>query len=167
MDRRIIPFAMFSLSLLRWVSADRLGTVTLYGGSSISACGETEEIADGGSGELSLIGNYSDLRYALEELESGDGQFSHFTVCLSGGASRAYELSPVNITSSVAIISAGSRGTEKSKVYCSAEPSETGYAAFFYGSEDVRLENLHFEGCGLPIGFELVQNIIISHCSFQ
>ena len=164
---RIVTVALCALSSLSLLcSADRLSTVALYGGSSIthSHCGEGER-----AGNVTLVGNYSDFTEALHHLETREEQFSHFTLCLRPDSLHVLS-SSVNISSSVGIMSAEGNGgvTERIIVYCRLErPSESSYTAFFHRSQEVRLENLHFQGCPYPIGLELVENIYISNCLFQ
>ena len=165
MERIVFLCGVFSLPFLSWTSADRSDSVSLYGGSSIGPCRETAAgiaVRD----DLTFIANYTDLPDALEELERNAAtEFSHFTVCLRGDG--AFTLSPVNLTVSVGIQSAaGPSTTERSRVYCNTEPSKN-YSAFFLGSQDVRLENLRFEGCASPIGLELVETVVIVNCSFR
>ena len=161
MERIAFLCGVFSLPFLCWTSADRSDSVSLYGGSSVGPCS-----AAGVRDNLTFIANYTDLPDALEELErNATTEFSHFTVCLRGDG--AFTLSPVNLTVSVGIQSAaGPTTTERSRIYCNAVPSKN-YSGFFRGSQDVRLENLRFEGCTSPIGLELVETVVIVNCSFR
>ena len=161
MERIVFLCGVFSLPFLCWTSADRSDSVSLYGGSSVGPCS-----AAGVRDNLTLIATYTDLPDALEELErNATTEFSHFTVCLRGDG--AFTLSPVNLTVSVGIQSAaGPTTTERSRIYCNAVPSKN-YSAFFRGSQDVRLENLRFEGCTSPISLELVETVVIVNCSFR
>lgn len=160
---RIGLLCAFSLQFLYYTSADRADAVGLYGGSSIGRCLATGPGITAEGDNLTCVGNYSDLRDALKELERSEATFSHFTVCLGGDVGRTYVLPSVNLTASLGILTAGLR---RSKIYCSSELGKK-YSTFFYGSEEVRLENLNFEGCASPIGLELVQSVAISNCSFR
>lgn len=160
---RIGLLCALSLQFLYYTSADRPDAVGLYGGSGIGRCFATGAGITAEGDNLTNIGNYSDLRDALEELERSEAKFSHFTVCLRGDVGRTYVLSSVNLTASLGILTTGLLG---SKIHCSAEPGKK-YSTFFYGSQVVQLENLNFEGCASPIGLELVQSVAISNCSFR
>ena len=141
--------------------ADRPGTVSLYGGSSVGRCSSA-----GWDNYLTFIGNYTDLRDALQQLEQNEttDQFTHFTVCLRDGI---YALSPVNLTVSVGIQAAAAGATDRSEIHCRVEPNGNNYSAFFYGSAEVLLENVDFVGCSSPIGLELVQNVVVANCTFR
>ena len=138
----------------------------LYGASSIGHCGENAAGEISGrdtNGSIASIGNYSTLQEALERLSSY--QFSHYTVCLRSGANYSVSSLTSVINSSVGILSGGG---DKAKVYCNrTSSSETSHTIYFKSVDEVRLENLAFEGCSAPLSMELVQHVSISRCSFQ
>ena len=144
-----------------------MDAVALYGGSNFSFCsGEREGVT---SQDAGFIDGYNDLDDALKVVENSEKDYSHFTICLNSESTFVLSAT-VNLSSSVRIVAASVNGSpgDKAKVHCNLEPtSDTGYTAFFYGSEKVELVNLQFEGCPSPIGLELVENIFISHCTFQ
>ena len=134
--------------------------VALYGGSSIGRCIENDP-------NLTSQGNYSTLQEALEQLR--ETEFSHYTVCLRSSANYSVSSAIPNITrSNVGIMSHPTNGSTVT-VFCNATAFQSGasHTLNFNDSDEVRLENVRFEGCPAPIRLELVQNVVISQSSFR
>ena len=166
----IVFLCLLSTVCLRCDSADPL--VTLYGASSVGQCTENGGEISGGR-EATFIGNYSSLQDALDQLNGPKLEFSHYTLCLRGGANYSIS-STFIITSSVAIIGTGNSAEDSDKdkvamVYCNYDHIANGasHTIYFNRSDEVRMENLQFERCSSPFRLELVQSVVIFHCSFK
>ena len=166
MDRVLSLCCLLSISVFQGSFADPL--VALYGASGIGRCVENaagEISARDTNGSITSIGNYSTLQSALERLDSS--QFSHYTVCLRSDANYSISF-PTVINCSVGIMSSGGSDEGKTKIYCKRiSSSETKYTIYFKFVDEVRIENLGFEGCTAPLLIELVQQVTISQSSFQ
>lgn len=164
-------YTLLSLAVLRCAVAAELNTakdplVFLYAGSEVADCRRSG--SESTAINNTLVGNYTSLQDALLQATSVVTNDTHYTLCLRSGGIY-YITSPIVTSRNLSLVGAVSDAENDPRIYCNYQPSDVFviHTLYFNRSDEVRLEQLYFEGCAYPFRLELVKNVQVSHCTFR